>query len=66
MEQIKVKDFLELVTDAKVYFEIVEKISGASFGICGKQYIQKEFLEKDIKEINVQYIDNKRLVVIKF
>lgn len=64
---MKIKDILNLIKDTKIYIEIIEKNSGASFGIyTNKSVFQRELIEKNVKEINVQYIDGKRILIIKF
>lgn len=64
---MKIKDIIELINDVKLNIEIIEKNSGASFGIyTNKSVFQRELVEKYVKEINVQYIDGKRILIIKF
>lgn len=64
---MKVKDILNLITDRHIYIELIEQNSGASFGIyTNKSIFQRELVEKNVKEINVQYIDGKRILIIKF
>ena len=63
---MKIRDIIKLIKDVKIYIEIIEKASGASFGFYNNCYVPIDFLEKEIQEINVQYVDGKRLLVIKF
>lgn len=62
---MSVKDIITLITDVKLNIEIIEKISGASFGFYNCNYIPETYLTKEIKNINVQYINGKRLLVIE-
>ena len=64
---MKIKDIIGLITDTKLYFEIKEKASGSSFDFYTiKSYVSEELLEKQVIGINVQYINGKRLLIIKF
>lgn len=63
---MKIRDVINLIKDPKLNIEIIEKLSGASFGFYNNCYVPIDFLEKEIQEINVQYVDGKRLLVIKF
>jgi hypothetical protein len=63
---MNIKDIMILIKDVKVNIEIIEKESGSSFGFYNKDYIPADFLTREIKEINVQYVDGKRILVIKF
>ena len=61
-----IKDIIGLIKDPKINIEIIEKLSGASFGFYNNNYIPADFLEKQILEINVQYVNGKRTLIIKF
>ena len=61
-----IKDIVKLISDIKLDIEIIEKESGASFGFYNNNYIPADFLEKQILEINVQYVNCKRCLIIKF
>lgn len=63
---MKIKEIVKLITDTKVYIEIKEKNSGASFGFYTNVYIPEQFEDKEIVSINVQYVDGKRLIVLEF
>lgn len=73
---MKIKDILNLITDKHLYIELIEQDSGASFDILRanelKNLIEQdktmytEFGEKTAKNINIQYVNGKRLLVIKF
>lgn len=64
---MKVKDITRQVTDNGLYFEIIEQKSGASFGFYKKSelFYQDRLMKATIKNINFQYIKNKRLIVLK-
>ena len=48
-------------------FEIIEEMSGASFGIYNnKDIVQEDLLEKEVVALSSQYVDGKRLIIIKF
>ena len=61
-----IEDIVGLIKDPKINIEIIEKLSGASFGIFNNNYIPANFLEKQVLEINIQYICGNRLLIIKF
>ena len=61
-----IKDIVDLIKDVKVNIEIIEKASGASFGFYTNKYVPIELLDKIAVEINVQYVNGKRLLIIKF
>lgn len=64
---IKIKDIINLIKDTHTYFEIIEAKSGASFGIySNKSTIQEYFLEKEVESINCQYINDTRIIIIRF
>lgn len=63
---MKVKDILKYIEDLKLYIELIDLQSGASYGIFAKNdliYNTKHHNDK-IKKINVQYIKNKRLLTL--
>lgn len=55
---MKISDIVGLTKDTKVNIEIIEKASGASFGFYDNRYVPKEFMEKEVMAINVQYLRN--------
>ena len=61
-----IKDIVCIITDIKLNIEIKEKKSGASFGFYDKRYVPTELLTKEVKGVNVQYVDSKRLLIIEF
>jgi len=62
---MKIYDILPKITDVKLYFEIIDNGSGASFGFFTKKELeQSRFYEKYVLTINFQYIDNKRVMII--
>lgn len=63
---MSIKDIVCIITDIKLNIEIKEKSSGASFGFYNKTYVPTELLTKEVKGINVQYVDGKRLLIIEF
>ena len=63
---MKVKDIIKLIQDPKIYIELVELESLASFGFYTKQelfYNDKRNKEK-VKQINIQYYNGKRLLIL--
>ena len=64
---MKIKSILKLINDFKLYFEIKDRKTGASYGF----YTKSDLIYNDkynnylIKGINSQYFDNKRLLVIE-
>ena len=67
MKNILIKDIINLIKDTHTYFEIIEAKSGASFGIySNKSTIQEYFLEKEVESINCQYINDTRIIIIRF
>lgn len=67
MKNIKIKDIINLIKDTHTYFEIIEAKSGASFGIySNKSTIQEYFLEKEVESINCQYVNDTRIIIIRF
>ena len=73
---MKVKDILNKINDTKLYIEIKEIESGASYGINTLNdllnllnmnnliYCGNNLKYKEIKSLNVQYIKGKRLLVL--
>ena len=63
---MKIKDIIKIITDPKLYIEIIDKQTGASYGFFTKsELIYKEKYNKCIiKNLNIQYINNKRLLVL--
>ena len=61
-----IEDIIGLIEDPKLNIEIIEKSSGASFGFYNNNYVPLHFLGKQILEINVQYVNGKRTLIIKF
>ena len=63
---MEIEFIIGLIKDTKCYVEIIEKASGASFGLYNCEYVPLDLLRKIAIEINVQYVDGKRLLIIKF
>ena len=63
---MNIKNIIDLIKDPKLNIEIIEKLSGASFGFYNNNYIPADFLEKQVLEINTQYVNGKRTLIIKF
>lgn len=64
---MKVKEIIRQITDPTLTIEIIEEKSGANFGFYTKKeifYIDN-LMKATIKNINVQYINNKRLLILK-
>lgn len=63
---MKVKSLLKKIEDPKIYIEFIEKGSGASYGFYTKNDLiyNDKFSNYNIKKINIQYINNKRLLII--
>ena len=61
-----IEDIIGLIKDPKINIEIIEKLSGASFGFYTNKYVPIELLDKIAVEINVQYVNGKRCLIIKF
>lgn len=63
---MKVKDILKKIEDLKLYIELIDYKDFASYGF----YTKNDLIYNDkynnllIKKINVQYIKNKRLLVL--
>lgn len=63
---MNIKNIIDLIKDPKLNIEIVEKLSGASFGFYNNKYVPINLLNKQALEINVQYVNGKRTLIIKF
>ena len=61
-----IEDIIGLIKDPKINIEIIEKLSGASFGFYNNNYVPINLLNKQAIEINVQYVNGKRCLIIKF
>lgn len=61
-----IEDIVGLIKDPKINIEIIEKLSGASFGFYDNKYVPINLLNKQALEINVQYVNGKRTLIIKF
>ena len=61
-----IKDVTALIKDFKLDIEIKERESGASFGLYNCEYVPLDLLRKTAIEINVQYVNGKRLLILKF
>ena len=61
-----IEDIIGLIKDPKLNIEIIEKLSGASFGFYNNKYVPINLLNKQALEINVQYVNGKRTLIIKF
>ena len=65
---MKVKDILKKINDFGLYIEIIDAESGASYGIFKKNdallVYNNELKNKNIKKINVQYYQGKRLLML--
>lgn len=65
---MKVKDILKKINDLALYIEIIDVESGASYGIYKKNdallVYNNELKNKNIQKINVQYFNNKRILIL--
>lgn len=65
---MKIKDILKKIDDFMLYIEIIENESGASFGVFKKNdaliVYDNSLKNKNIKKINVQYFESKRVLVL--
>ena len=66
---MKVIDILKKIEDLKLYIEIKETETGASRGIFTKNdallVYNKDLKNRNIKKINVQYYNGKRLLILE-
>lgn len=66
---MKVKEIIRQIDDPKIYIEIKQtlKNGGASFGIYTKKdlFYRDNLTKLTIKNINIQYFDGKRLLVLE-
>ena len=64
---MKIKNILKIINDCKLYIEIKDKNSGASFGFFTKNDLiyNSKYNNYLIKSINSQYFKGKRLLVIE-
>lgn len=63
---MKVKDILKKITDSKIYIEFIDMQSGASYNFytINELKYNTKFRNENIKKINIQYIQNKRVIVL--
>ena len=63
---MKVKDLLKLTNDANLYIEIIDQRDKISYGIFRKNDLiyNTKYHNDTIKNINVQYFKNKRILVL--
>ena len=65
---MKIKDILKKIDDFGLFVEIIEKESGASFGIYKKNdaliVYNNTLKNKGIKNINCQYFKGKRVLIL--
>ena len=65
---MKIKDVLKKINDSGLYIELIDVESGASYGIFKKNdpllVYNNELKNKNIKKINVQYYQGKRLLIL--
>lgn len=66
---MKIKDILKLINDSKIYIEIkyVAESGGGSFGFFTKSdlYYNDNLKNRKVEKINVQYINNKRILILE-
>ena len=66
---MKVKEIIRQIDDPKIYIEIKQtaKNGGASFGIYTKKdlFYRDNLTKLTIKNINIQYFDGKRLLILE-
>lgn len=66
---MKVIDILKKIEDSKLYIEIKETETGASYGIFTKNdallVYNNDLKNRNIKKINVQYYNGKRLLILE-
>lgn len=65
---MKVKDILNKINDMGLYIELIDIESGASYGIFKKNdsllVYNDKLKNKNIKKINVQYCQGKRVLML--
>lgn len=65
---MKIKDILKKIEDFGLYIEIIEKESGASYGIFKKNdallVYNNGLKNKNVKNINCQYFKGKRILIL--
>lgn len=65
---MKVNNILKKINDCGLYIEIIDAESGSSYGIFKKNdallVYNNELKKKNIKKINVQYYQGKRLLIL--
>lgn len=65
---MKVKDILNKINDCGLYVEIIDVESGASYGTFKKNdallVYNNKLKNKNIKKINVQYYQEKRILML--
>ena len=63
---MKVKDLIKKIEDQKIYIEFIDLQSNSSYGFYNKNDLiyNDKFNNYKVKKINIQYIQNKRLLVI--
>lgn len=65
---MKIKDILKKIDDFGLFVEIIERESGASFGIYKKNdaliVYNNALKNKNIKNINCQYFKGKRVLIL--
>ena len=66
---MKIKEIIRQIDDPKIYIEIKQtsKNGGASFGIYTKKdlFYRDNLTKLTIKNINIQYFDGKRLLILE-
>lgn len=65
---MKIKDILKKIEDTGLYIEIIDTESGASYGFFRKNdsllVYNNKLKNKNIQKLNVQYINNKRILIL--
>ena len=63
---ITVRDIAGLITDPKCYFEVLSADGGGSFGFHNSiNTVNQELQDRPVQSLNCQYVDGKRLIIIK-
>lgn len=61
---MKIKDLVKYIDDFKLYIEVIDD-QLTSYGFYNKDEIkQSKHINDNVKKINVQYINGKRLIVV--